>query len=92
MLLGLQGGMAVGKTSIIQFIQGHSSKIRAVPEDNREVIERLNCRQLDKTVYDDYLEIQRYWMAHEINRFNQIQDNPYNLIDWGAEEIAFYTL
>ncbi|MGT2666424.1 AAA family ATPase [Streptococcus rifensis] len=92
MLLGLQGGMAVGKTSIIQFIQDHSSTIRAVAEDNREVIEQLNRQQLDKTVYEDYLEIQRYWIAHEIERFRRLQDYPYHLIDWGAEEIAFYTL
>ncbi|MDQ0222903.1 AAA family ATPase [Streptococcus moroccensis] len=92
MLLGLQGGMAVGKTSVIQYLYDYSPIIRGVAEDNREVIERLNRQQLDKTVYEDYLEIQRYWIAHEIKRFRQIQDYPYHLIDWGAEEIAFYTL
>ncbi|MGT2785511.1 hypothetical protein [Streptococcus merionis] len=92
MLLSLQGSMAVGKSTAIDYIQQHAPDIRILPEDNRDIIQKLRLLDLDKTQFEDYVTIQRYWIAHEIERYQLAKDSLYTLVDWGAEEMAYYTL
>ena len=47
---------------------------------------------MDKNKYEDYLEIQRLWLRKEVQRWEKAQEYPCTIMDFGAEEIEFYTL
>ena len=92
LILSLQGCMAVGKTSAARYLEAHVPGLRVFYEDNAAVIEEVRQRGLDRTVYEDYLEIQKLWIARELRRWEAAQSFPAALMDLGAEEIEFYTL
>lgn len=92
LILSLQGCMAVGKTSAARCLEAHVPGLRVFYEDNASVLEEVRRRGLDKTVYEDYLEIQKLWIARELRRWEAAQALPAALMDLGAEEIEFYTL
>lgn len=43
-------------------------------------------------MYEDYLEIQRLWLNNEVVRYHKAKDFACSIMDFGAEEIEFYTL
>ena len=92
MILSLQGCMAVGKTAAVRYIEKHAPYVHISYEDNRDVIEEIRRRGLVKTRYEDYLEIQKLWLGKEIRRWEKAKDYPCTIMDFGAEEIEFYTL
>lgn len=92
LILSLQGCMAVGKTTAARYLEAHISGLQVFYEDNAAVIEEVRRRGLDKTVYPDYLEIQKLWIANEIRRWNAARSAAAAVMDFGAEEIEFYTL
>lgn len=92
LVYSLQGCMAVGKTSAARYLEAHVPGLRVFYEDNASVMEAVRRRGLDKTVYEDYLEIQKLWIARELRRWEAAQALPAALMDLGAEEIEFYTL
>lgn len=92
MVLSLQGCMAVGKTTAVKYLQMNAPYINIIYEINDDVLEQINRRQLDKSKYDDYLEIQRLWLKKEVERWNEAVKFPCSVMDFGAEEIEFYTL
>lgn len=83
--------MAVGKTTALRYLQQHAPYINTSFEENADVIAEVKRRKLDKTVYADYLEIQKLWLRHEVERWKKAQAFPYTVMDFGAEEIVFYT-
>lgn len=92
MILSLQGCMAVGKTTAVKFLQENAPYINISYEDNTDVISEIRQRQLDKNKYEDYLEIQKLWLHKEVERYNKAKQFPCSMMDFGAEEIEFYTL
>lgn len=92
MILSLQGCMAVGKTTAVEYLREHAPYIHICDEDNTAVIAEVRRRQLDKSRFEDYVEIQRLWLAREVERWEKAQNYPCALMDYGAEEIEFYTL
>lgn len=92
MILSLQGCMAVGKTTAVKYLQTHAPYIHISYELNREVVDEVKRRGLDKTKYEDYLEIQKLWLRKEVVRWEKAQGHPCTVMDFGAEEIEFYTL
>lgn len=90
--LSLQGSMAVGKTTALDYIKLNAPEINVSYESNRHVIAEIKRRQLDKNFLKDYLEIQRLFIANEQCRYENAQKYNCTLMDFGAEEIAFYTL
>lgn len=92
MILSLQGCMAVGKTTAVRYLQEHAPDIRISCEDNSDVIAQIRARGLDKNKYEDYLQIQRLWLRKEVDRWEKAQGYPCTVMDFGAEEIEFYTL
>ena len=52
----------------------------------------LKRRGLKKTKYEDYLEIQKLWLENEVKRYEKAQLWECTMMDFGAEEIEFYTL
>ena len=90
MILSLQGCMAVGKTTAVRYLQENAPYIHISYEDNRDVIEEIRRRKLDKNKYPDYLEIQKLWLHHEVVRYQKAVQYPCSIMDFGAEEIEFY--
>ena len=92
MLLVLQGAMAVGKTSVMHYLEKEAPYLHLSYEDNHSVIEEIKRRQLDKRVFEDYVAIQRLWIQHEVKRWQNCQAYPYVVMDFGPEEIEFHTI
>lgn len=92
MILALQGCMAVGKTSAVRYLKENAPWIHVCEENNTAVIEEVKRRKLNKNIYEDYLEIQKLWLMHEVERYEAAQKYPCTVMDYGAEEIEFYTL
>ncbi len=92
MILSLQGCMAVGKTTAVRYLQENAPYIHISYEDNHDVIEEIRRRKLDKNMYPDYLEVQKLWLHHEVVRDQKAVQYPCSIMDFGAEEIEFYTL
>lgn len=92
LILSLQGCMAVGKTTAVRYLQKNASYINISYEINSDIVEEVKRRNLNKNIYEDYLEIQKLWLNKEIIRWQKAQSFAYNIMDFGAEEIEFYTL
>ncbi|MBD5554893.1 MAG: AAA family ATPase [Roseburia sp.] len=92
MILSLQGCMAVGKTTAVKYLQEHAPYINISYEINSDIVEEVKRRQLDKNKYEDYLEIQKLWLRKEVVRWEKTIKFPCSVMDFGAEEIEFYTL
>lgn len=92
MILSLQGCMAVGKTTAVKYIQENAPYINISYEINIDVVEEVKRRNLDKNKYEDYLEIQKLWLKKEVIRYEKAIKHQCSIMDFGAEEIEFYTL
>ena len=92
MILSLQGCMAVGKTTAVRYLQENVPYVNISYEINTDIIDEVKRRQLDKNKYEDYLEIQKLWLKKEVVRYNKAKDFNCSIMDFGAEEIEFYTL
>ena len=92
MIVSLQGCMAVGKTTAARYLAQHCPQVHVCFEDNAAVIAEVKQRGLDKNSYADYLEIQRLFLQNELRRGQEAQKYPHAVMDFGAEEIEFYTL
>ena len=91
-VLSLQGCMAVGKTTALQYIQEQAPYVNVSYELNDDVIEQIRSQRLKKNILKDYIEIQKMWIAKEIERYRRARRFPCSIMDFGAEEIEFYTL
>lgn len=92
MVLSLQGCMAVGKTTALNYLRENAPYVNVSYEENLEVVRAIRNRKLDKNKYEDYLEIQRLWLDNEVRRFERVEDLPCTVMDFGVEEIEFHTI
>ena len=92
MVLALQGGMAVGKTTAARYVAAHAPGVTVFFEDNAPALAALRGRRLDKHRFADYCEIQRAFIQQEIDRYARAAACPCALVDLGPQEIEFYTL
>lgn len=92
MILSLQGCMAVGKTTVVNYLRENVPYVNISYEINTDVVEEVKRRNLDKNKYEDYLEIQKLWLNKEVIRWKNAQKFQCSIMDFGAEEIEFYTL
>lgn len=92
MILSLQGCMAAGKTTAVNYLRENAPYVNISYEMNTDVIKEVKRRKLDKNKYEDYLEIQKLWLKNEVVRWKNAQKFPCSVMDFGAEEIEFYTL
>jgi len=89
--LSIQGCMAVGKTTAVNYLKKHASYVHVSYENNSAVIQTIKTRHLNKNIFDDYVEIQKLWIQNEIVRWEEAQTHRCSVMDFGAEEIEFYT-
>jgi hypothetical protein len=92
MILSLQGSMAAGKSTAARWVMAQAPHIHVCLEDAGDVIAQVRAKGLDKTRFEDYVEIQRLWLRNEVRRWEEARRYPLSLMDFGAEEIEFYTL
>lgn len=92
MILSLQGCMAVGKTTAVNYLREHAPYVNISYENNADIVREIKQRQLDKNKYEDYLEIQKLWLNQEVVRYHKAKAHMCSIMDFGAEEIEFYTL
>lgn len=92
MVLPLQGCMAVGKTTALNYLRENAPYVNVSYEENSEVVQAIRNRKVDKNKYEDYLEIQRLWLDNEVRRFERVEDLPCTVMDFGVEEIEFHTI
>ena len=85
MVLSLQGCMAVGKTTAARAAAARDPSVTVFFEDNTEVVQALRLHRWDKHRFEDYCEIQRLFIAHEVRRFEQACRCPCALLDLGAD-------
>ena len=78
-VLSLQGCMAVGKTTAVKYLQEHAPYINISYEINTDIVEEVKRRNLDKNVYEDYLEIQKLWLKKCVILLKTLN----RLISWG---------
>lgn len=91
MIISIQGSMAVDKTTLLANLQKKFPDAIFSYEDVTPVIGDIHRKHLDKMVFEDYLAIQKIWIAHEVQRYQKVKDFPLVFMDFGAEEIDFYT-
>lgn len=92
MVLSLQGCMAAGKTTALNYLRENAPYVNVSYEENSEVVQAIRKRILEKNKYEDYLEIQRLWLDNEVRRFERVEDLPCTVMDFGVEEIEFHTI
>lgn len=92
MVLALQGGMAVGKTTAAHYVAAHDPAVTVFLEDNAPALAALQGRGLDKHRFADYCEIQRAFIQQELDRYARAAACSCALLDLGPQEIEFYTL
>ena len=92
LILSLQGCMAVGKTTALKYIQENVPYVKICYEINTNIIDQINLRNLNKNLYEDYLEIQKLWINNEIKKWKIAQKYECTIMDFGAAEIEFYSL
>ncbi|HYH04911.1 MAG TPA: AAA family ATPase [Bacillota bacterium] len=91
-MVALQGGMAVGKTTLAKKLQERFNDVQVSFENPSHTIRKIKELGLDKFHETDYYEIQRLFIQAEIERYQSLQIHPKVIIDLGPEEIEFYTL
>ncbi len=92
MVLSLQGCMAAGKTTALNYLRENAPYVNVSYEENSEVVQAIRNRILEKNKYEDYFEIQRLWLDNEVRRFARVEDLPCTVMDFGVEEIEFHTI
>lgn len=92
MVLSLQGCMAAGKTTALNYLRENAPYVNVSYEENSEVVQAIRNRILEKNKYEDYLEIQRLWLDNEVRRFERVEHLPCTVMDFGVEEIEFHTI
>ena len=84
--------MAVGKTTAVDYLREYAPYVNISYEDNSDVIAEIRRRGLVQAKFEDYLEIQRLWLRKEVVRYEKAIQHPCSVMDFGAEEIEFFTL
>lgn len=85
-IISLQGGMAVGKTTLAKKLQSRLKNITCSFEYQKNKPEGL-----DMFNEQDYYKIQTYFIMLEIDRYKNLPAGNV-ILDSGPEEIEFYTL
>lgn len=92
MVLSLQGCMAAGKTTALNYLRENAPYVNVSYEENSEVVQAIRNRILEKNKYEDHLEIQRLWLDNDVRRFERVEHLPCTVMDFGVEEIEFHTI
>lgn len=85
-ILSLQGGMAVGKTTLAHRLHNRLRNVEVSFEYPKK-----RPKDLDVFKEEEYYKIQRYFIKLEIERYRNLSKGNV-IIDLGPEEIEFYTL
>lgn len=88
----LQGPMAIGKTTAINYIKSTCPSIHISYENPQSILGIIRERNMNKDVLQDYIQIQRLFIKYEIERYQTFLHHSYVLCDFGIDEVEFHTL
>ncbi|MBI9012477.1 MAG: deoxynucleoside kinase [Clostridiales bacterium] len=91
MKIAIHGGMAVGKTTLLQSLEKKYPEITYSYEDITAVVKKVKLLGLNKNEYCDYLINQDLFIKHEMKRFKSLEGSAV-LMDYSSEEVVFQTL
>jgi len=91
MKIAIHGGMAVGKTTLLEQIEKAYPTLNCSYEDISPVIKKIRMLGLNKNEYCDYLINQDLFIKHEMKRYKHFETETV-LMDYSAEEVVFQTL
>lgn len=91
-IVSLQGGMASGKTTLLNRLHAARPELTISYENPAPIIQEVKARGLNKLQRDDFLDIQRLFIEAEIQRYKDLCDYQRVVMELGPEEIEFYTL
>lgn len=89
-ILAIHGGMAVGKTTLIQKLKEKYPMLTVDYEDISSVL--IKTKGLNKSIYSEYVKNQQYFIEHEKNRMNRLKDAVFVLMDYSMEEVLYHTI
>ncbi|WP_376752417.1 AAA family ATPase [Priestia filamentosa] len=90
-VISLQGGMAVGKTTLAKTIEKKYKNIHVLYEDPYPIVQKRKELKLDIHKKEGFVHNQRLFIQAEIERFKNLPEGIV-LLDRGPEDIEFYTL
>lgn len=90
-ILTIQGGMAVGKTTVAQRLSLEHPQINFVYEKQTHFAKRRELLRLDIRKRADFVENQRIFIQAECSRYDSLPEGV-SILDRGPEDIEFYTL
>lgn len=91
-IISLQGPMAVGKTSILERLACKIPDAKVFYEDIRHPLAIIKENQWNKDVFEDYIKCQKTFILHELDRYQKYANDSLVFLDYGAEELWFYTI
>ena len=89
-IISVEGGRAVGKTTLLKKLEAKLHDVEVIFEDNSNIYKIIAERNLDKYKKEDYVEIQRIFIHHEIERYVKSPKNDMVILDLGPKEIEFF--
>jgi len=89
--LSLQGCMAVGKTTAAKYVDENCDNIYVSYEEHKNVKRKIEEKNYNIDIYADYIEIQKLWIESSIKRYEKTKMHKYVLMDFGSEDIEFFT-
>lgn len=90
-IISIQGGMAVGKTTLAKTLEKQFQRIQVIYENPYPIVNKRNNLKLDLHTLEGFIENQKLFIETEIKRFEQLNNNLV-ILDRGPEDIEFYTL
>lgn len=90
-VVSLQGGMAVGKTTLARNLEKKYKNIYVLYENPYPIVQKRKELNLDIRKKEGFVHNQRLFIQAEIERFKTLPGGSV-LLDRGPEDIEFYTL
>ncbi|PHE55803.1 AAA family ATPase [Bacillus pseudomycoides] len=90
-IISLQGGMAVGKTTLARNLEKKYKNLHVFYENPYPIVQKRKELNLDIRKKEGFVHNQRLFIQAEIERFKTLPEGIV-LLDRGPEDIEFYTL
>ncbi|MBU1149019.1 AAA family ATPase [Patescibacteria group bacterium] len=90
-IISLEGGPAVGKTTLARNLKKRLPKIHFNFEDSTLAVSKARQQNLDKTIEQDFIENQKIFIKETIEKCQQLPDT-YVVMDLSPEETEFHTI
>jgi deoxyadenosine/deoxycytidine kinase len=91
-ILTIQGGMAVGKTTVLKSIEKHFPSYIFRYENPFPIVTKRNSLHLDITKLKDFIVNQKLFIQAECKLYDSFPLDRHIILDRGSEDLEFYTI